>query len=104
MCPMMGFCQSMKYTEPSGATSTPVRLNQGRFECFAPQSGAFLLHLHAVNALKGDDIAVQKISLELFGKMAARQDACAGTRTRWPVPELFEARMLFGVIDVAAER
>src|SRR2546422_142884 len=36
--------------------------------------------------------------------MLARQNAGAGTRTRWPVPKLFQTRMLLGVVDMAAER
>src|SRR5438093_9109839 len=42
--------------------------------------------------------------LKRFGEMAAGESAGAGTRTRWPVRKLFKARMLLGIIDMAAER
>jgi len=70
---------------------------------FAFQAGAVLSDFHAVDALEGDDVDVEKISLELVGEMPAAEDARTGTRARGALPKIFQVRMLAGV-EQAAER
>src|SRR5256886_3883333 len=79
-----------------------VRFHQV-FDRLAFQTRAVLADLHAEDALKTDDVAVQKISLPVVREMPAVNQARAGAGTRGAFPEFLHVRVLRRVFEVAAE-
>ena len=62
---------------------TKVRIIRGDeiLECFAGKSRALLRHFDPEDSLNTDDITVEKIAVEVVGKMAAAQYTGSGTGT-----------------------
>ena len=85
-----------------GAKVRVVRFHQV-LERLAFQTRAVLADLHAEDALKANDVAVQKISLPVVRKVPAVNQARAGAGTRGAFPEFLHVRVLRRVFEVAAE-
>src|SRR5258708_360279 len=64
---------------------------------------AVLTDLRAVNALESNHVQVEKVALELLGKMAAGENASAGAWALGPLPELLQIPVLGGIVDEPAE-
>ena len=73
------------------------------FQRLAFQAGARFGHFHSKDALEANNVAVQKISLELIRKMPAGNHAGSRTGTRGALPEFLHFRVFGGVVQVAAE-
>src|SRR5262249_9594339 len=80
-----------------------IRFDQMIGNGLALDPRAFLLNLHAVNALETNHVQVEEIPLKILREMAAGKDARAGTWTRGLLPELPHMGMFGGIIEIAAE-
>ena len=104
---MMGLCQSVKYSAPSGPISKSAGRKFGSLDdtigstSVAAEAGAFVGDLVLQNALKTDHVADQQVALHLVGKMAARKILDARTGPRPRLVNHRRSLVLVGKVDVA---
>ena len=85
---MIGLCQSMKYSAPSGpifgVDRAEVRVGrlEDRLDLGRLQPGAVLAQLVLEDALEADDVEHEQVALHRLGEVPAREDLHAADRAR----------------------